>query len=212
MDTLACYSKKNVAKCDNSFEMRITWLFETLNANCTPRFVGGFVFSSALYKQSSEGYSSEGALSCRGRTIVTLLSASSSKYLVPNFNIVVGRTILMQTGKSRNYGGVFSVSLGVILQQLWSFFTDASWWFLARGGDEQLSSWFRSVSGPCGVGSISAIDERRCSVKRWTGRVRIETTILVVVGKTATTLYYRASNKARLPAEFKHINKRRKRN
>ncbi len=62
------------------------------------------------------------------------------------------------------------------------------------------------------MGSISAIDERRCSVKRWTGRVRIETTILVVVGKTATTLYYRASNKARLPAEFKHINKRRKRN
>lgn len=50
MDTSACQARKNVAKCDNSFEMRTTWLFEILNANCTPRFVGESVCLSAKYK------------------------------------------------------------------------------------------------------------------------------------------------------------------
>lgn len=64
MDTLACQSRKNVAKCDNSFEMRTTWLFEILNANCAPQFIGGPVCLSAKYKLSSIYYSCSSMFGC----------------------------------------------------------------------------------------------------------------------------------------------------
>jgi hypothetical protein len=47
MDTLACQTRKNVAKCDNSSEMRTAWLFEILNANCAPQILGGPICLSA---------------------------------------------------------------------------------------------------------------------------------------------------------------------
>jgi len=44
MDTLARCSRKNAANCDNSGELQLARILETLNANCAPISVGARLF------------------------------------------------------------------------------------------------------------------------------------------------------------------------